>query len=186
MSFFYYFPDKSTDSFAVQIHYMKQTLLPILLLIPFILTAQKPAADDAGIHSTVNAMISSWNNHQYDDMKTYATEDCDWVNVKGMWWKGRKEVIYAHNIYHQTIFRDVVLTKKDVHIRYITKEVAIVHLLWHTGAFITPSGNKAPEEDDMATLVLVKRDGKWLLTATENVSIVEAAQKSNPVLKMPK
>jgi hypothetical protein len=43
-----------------------------------------------------------------------------------------------------------------------------------------------PEGDDLATLVFVKKSGKWLLTAAENVDVVEASQKNNPVLKMPK
>ena len=165
---------------------MKKILILSALLLPFIGFAQKTVTDSISIEQKVDEIIASWNNHDYSDMANYATEDCDWVNIKGMWWKGRKEVEYAHQVYHQTIFKTSVLKKNSTHIRFITKDVAVVHLSWRTSAFTTPSGNQVPEGDDLATLVFVKKSGKWLLTAAENVDVVEASQKNNPVLKMPK
>ncbi|MEY2902517.1 MAG: hypothetical protein RLY89_1623 [Bacteroidota bacterium] len=165
---------------------MKKILILSALLFPLIGFAQKTVTDSISIEQKVDEIIASWNNHDYSDMANYATEDCDWVNIKGMWWKGRKEVEYAHQVYHQTIFKTSVLKKNSTHIRFITKDVAIVHLSWRTSAFTTPSGNQVPEGDDLATLVFVKKSGKWLLTAAENVDVVEASQKNNPVLKMPK
>lgn len=165
---------------------MKKILMLSAFLLPLIGFAQNSAAETKAVNQKVDELIASWNNHDYSDMINYSTEDCDWVNVKGMWWKGRKEVEYAHQVYHQTIFKTVVLKKNSTTIRLITKDVAIVHLSWRTGAFTTPSGNQMPEGDDLATLVYVKKSGKWLLTAAENVNVIEASQKSNPVLKMPK
>jgi uncharacterized protein (TIGR02246 family) len=165
---------------------MKKIFILSALLFPLIGFAQKTVTDSISIEQKVDEIIASWNNHDYSDMANYATEDCDWVNIKGMWWKGRKEVEYAHQVYHQTIFKTSVLKKNSTHIRFITKDVAIVHLSWRTSAFTTPSGNQVPEGDDLATLVFVKKSGKWLLTAAENVDVVEASQKNNPVLKMPK
>lgn len=165
---------------------MKKILMLSAFLLPLIGFAQNSATDTKAIDQKVDELIASWNNHDYSDMANYATEDCDWVNIKGMWWKGRKEVEYAHQVYHQTIFKNSVLKKNGTTIRFITKDVAVVHLSWRTSAFTTQSGNQVPEGDDLATLVFVKKSGKWLLTAAENVDVVEASQKSNPVLKMPK
>ena len=165
---------------------MKKILMISAFLLPFVVTAQDRNADSKAIEQKVDELIGSWLKHDYSDMDNYATEDCDWVNIKGMWWKGRKEVAYAHQVYHQTIFKTTSLKKNAVTIRFVTEDVAIVHLSWRTGAFTTPSGNQVPEGDDLATLVYVKKAGKWWLTAAENVNVVEASQKSNPVLKMPK
>jgi len=76
-------------------------------------------------------MVASWNNHNYDNMKDYATEDTDWVNVVGMWWKGRKQSQYAHQAIHNTFVKRSVCEKRSVTIRFATKDVAIVHLFWH-------------------------------------------------------
>jgi hypothetical protein len=38
----------------------------------------------------------------------------------------------------------------------------------------------------LATLVFVRKGGKWLMTAGENVHIDKAAQQFDPVKQMPK
>lgn len=166
---------------------MKKSLLNVVIcMLPFLSIAQNRDKDSKSIEKKIDELIASWNNHDYNDMANYATEDCDWVNVKGMWWKGRKEVLYAHQEYHKTIFKNTSLKKNSTTIRFISSDVAIIHLSWHTGAFNTPSGTAVPEGDDLATLVFVKKNGTWLLTAAENVNVIEASQKHNPVLSMPK
>ncbi len=106
------------------------------VLIGIILFAQNRTKDEAAIIQQIDAMIQSWNYHNYDDLKNYTTENTDWVNNVGMWWKGRKESQYAHRVCKQCFLKDVVMEKKSVAIRFITKDVAIVHLVWHT---IVPS-----------------------------------------------
>jgi len=109
---------------------MKKVLKTIvLLLVGKMIFAQDTLKDKAAINAQIDAMIYSWNNHNYDDMKNYATENTDWVNVVGMWWKGRKESQYAHQAYHNTIFKTSVCERKSVVVRFVTKDVAIVHLI---------------------------------------------------------
>lgn len=166
---------------------MKKILLnAMIFLLPFLGIAQNREKDIQLIEQKIDALIESWNKHDYSDIANYATEDCDWVNVKGMWWKGRKEVAYAHQEYHKTIFKNTFLKKNSTNTRFINSSAAIVHLSWHTGAFTTPSGILVPEGDDLATMVFVKKNGVWLLTAAENVNVIEASKKHNPVLTMPK
>jgi uncharacterized protein (TIGR02246 family) len=157
----------------------------IFLLIGGLILAQNRTTDEAAIHKAVDAMIYSWNNHNYEDLKNYTTEDTDWVNGPGMWWKGRKQSEYAHQIYHNTMFKESVLEKKSLTIRFITKDVAIAHLLWHFSAFTAPDGKK-DASDCIATLVYVKQNGKWLMEAGQNVAIDKAVQQYDPVNQMPK
>ena len=72
---------------------MKQliTATVFLLVCGGLVFAQDRTKDESAINKQVDAMIYSWNHHNYDDLKNYTTEDTDWVNVVGMWWKGRKE-----------------------------------------------------------------------------------------------
>jgi uncharacterized protein (TIGR02246 family) len=158
----------------------------LLFLLSNALFAQAKSPDEMAVDKQVDALIASWNNHNYDDIANYATEDCDWVNVVGMWWKNRREIQYAHQIFHEVMFKNVKLTKKSVHFRAITKEVMVVHLLQKVGTYTSPSGTLYPEADNLKLLVFVKKAEKWLLTAVENVVVVERAQQSNPVKKMPK
>lgn len=146
------------------------------------------AADEKAVRQTIDAMMTSWKNHSYADIANWTTPDVDWVNSVGMWWKGRSEMQQAHQAYHDTMFRNTGSRLEEVTIRFVTADVAIVHLLSHLDAFYPPDGidhgsNKRPESDDMATLVFVKRNSKWLLTAGENIAVNKQATASNPVAK---
>jgi uncharacterized protein (TIGR02246 family) len=158
----------------------------VFLLVCRLISAQNRTKDEAAINKQIEAMIYSWNNHNYDDLKDYTTENTDWVNVVGMWWKGRKESQYAHQVYHNTMFKETVAKKRSVSIRFITKDVAIAHLLWHFSAFTGPDGKKYDANDGLATLIYLKEKGKWLMDAGENVTIVKEVQEFDPVKQMPK
>ena len=157
------------------------------LLISGFVHAQNQTKDESAINKQIDAMIYSWNHHNYDDMKNYATENVDWVNVVGMWWKGRKQSQFAHQAYHNTIFKTSVSERKSVVVRFVTKDVAIAHVEWKfSGGDTLPDGKITEPTTDLATLVFVKQKGKWLLTAGENVHIDKGAQPFDPVLHLPK
>ncbi|MES2456864.1 MAG: SgcJ/EcaC family oxidoreductase [Bacteroidota bacterium] len=156
------------------------------ILLGFSSQAQTKYADVTAIEKQVDAMVNSWNKHDYSDMKTYATEDCSWVNIVGMVWKNRKEVEYAHQFYHTNMFKHTTMTIKGVSVRILNASTALVHFKSYVSEFTTPSGQKMPGSDDMALLVFVKEKGKWLLTAGENVVVDPLAQKHDPVLHMNK
>ena len=119
-------------------------------------------------------------------MKNYATEDCSWVNIVGMVWHNRKEVEYAHQFYHDGMFKLTNMTTKGVSVRILNTSTALVHFKSYVSEFTTPSGQKMPGAENIALLVFVKKNGKWLLTAGENVVIDPQAQKHNPVLHLKK
>lgn len=170
---------------------MKKLLVTIIFLsfcgINF---AQDRTEDETAINKQVDAMIYSWNHHNYDDLKNYTTENTDWVNVVGMWWKGRMESQYAHQEYHKTMFKTAECEKTSVAIRFVTKDVAIAHLVWHfwdSNPQPFPDGRPATGANDcIATIVYVKQNGKWLMDAAENVSIDKVAQPFDPIRQMPK
>ena len=73
------------------------------------------------------------------------------------------------------------MKKQSVAIRFLKPDVAIVHLIWHIGAFNPPDGSKRGDYDDLATMIFVKSKGVWLLTASENVEVSAQAQSFDPV-----
>lgn len=148
--------------------------------------AQGNEADKQAIEKQVDAFMNSWNNHNFSDMKNYTTPDLDWVNVVGMYWKDRREVEFAHQYFHEHMFKTVPLTKNWVRIRFLTRDVAIAHVGARAGNYTTPSGFNVAEGDNIALMVFIKKDGQWLLTAAENVNVDERAKAGNPALHMPR
>ncbi|WP_373513741.1 SgcJ/EcaC family oxidoreductase [Persicitalea sp.] len=166
---------------------MKKVLTTsLLLLMGSCVFAQNRTADELAIHKQIDAMIYSWNHHNYDDLKNYTTEDTDWVNAVGMWWRGRKESQYAYQVYHDSMFKESVVKKQSAVVRFLTNDAAIVHLYWHFSEFTGPGGNKLGPDDCIATVVYVKQNGKWLMSAGQNLVLNKEANQFDPVKQMPK
>ena len=167
----------------------KAITITIFLFICGLTFAQKHNQAEAAINGQVDAMIYSWNNHNYNDLKNYTTENTDWVNVVGMWWKGRRESQFSHQFYHNTIFKTSVCKKTSVTIRFLTTDVALVHLIWHFSdphPVPLPDGKIPEPSDGLALLVFAYQNGKWLMEAGENVVIDKGAAPFDPVKQMPK
>ena len=131
---------------------------------------------EGSIKSQVSQLVSDWNSHKFENMDSYTTEDVEWVNIIGVWWKGRTEVKQGHQRNFDAIFKGVKFEQKSLKIRIVTKDAAVANLICHVGEFFPPDGidhgnNKMPEADDLLTLVYVKKNGIWLLSAGQNTII---------------
>lgn len=150
--------------------------------------AQISAADETAIRRTVQRMATNFANHRFADMATYTTPDVSWVNIVGMWWRGRPAVQQAHQQVFDTIFNGVAFKPGAVTVRGLTPDVALVNMYCYVGAFYPPDGinhgtNKEGDADDLLTLVLVKKQGKWLLTAGQNTVVRASAASNDPLVK---
>jgi len=128
-------------------------------------------SDEAAIRQTVMGLQEAWNRH---DMKAFASlfsEDADFVNVAGSWWKGRAEIERKHSAAHATIFRESTLSIEEVHVRYLTPEVAVAHVLTSLVGQKMPDGTPASTRRALLTQVLQKQNGKWMIVASQNTDI---------------
>lgn len=164
----------------------KAIILSVSILLSCAAHAQTRKADEQAIEKQVDTMVNSWNKHDHSNIKSYTTADCEWVNIVGMWWKNRNEMQFSLKEYHSKMFKNTAMQKKGVTIRFVANDVALVHFKSHVDAFTTPSGMAMPPTNELALLIYVKQNGKWMLTSGENVVVDEMAQKNNPVLHMPK
>lgn len=166
---------------------MKTCLLALALLLGASRAfAQLSPADEAAVRRTVTRITTNFQNHHFADMATYTTPDVSWVNIVGMWWRGRAQVQQAHQQIFDTIFKGVNFTPGKATVRGIAPGVALVTLYCHVGAFYPPDGidhgaNKEDEADNLLTLVLVKKPAGWLLTAAQNTVVRATAQRNNPI-----
>lgn len=170
---------------------MKTCLLSLsLLLAASRAFAQTPATDEAAIRQAVAHMTTNFQNHQFADMATYTTPDVSWVNIVGMHWRGRAQVQQAHQHIFDAMFKGVAFTPGEISVRTVAPGVAVVTMYCHVGAFYPPDSvnrgvNKEGDDDDLLTLVLVQRRGRWLLTAGQNTVVRASAQRNNPVANGP-
>ena len=62
--------------------------------------------DEQAIRKTVAGIEGAWNAHDMDAYGKLLRADVEWVNVVGMHWKGRDEVMTAHVAFHKTSFKN--------------------------------------------------------------------------------
>lgn len=133
---------------------------------PMLRAGQNP--DETEIRKVELGLEEAWNHH---DMKAWAnlfTEDADFVNVAGAWWKGRAEIEKKHLEIHAYIFRDSTLRLGEVETRFLTPEIAVVHVLWSLTGNRNPDGSDGQPRKGIFTEILQKQSGKWLIAAAQN------------------
>lgn len=125
-------------------------------------------------------MDDAWNLHDMKAFVSYMADDVEWVNVVGMWWKGKAQVYQAHEAFHQNVFKNRQV-HNSVELKLVAPDCVLVTMIARADGFTTPSGHVEPAGRSVLTEVFVKRDGKRLLMQGQNTTIVQDAQRSNPV-----
>jgi uncharacterized protein (TIGR02246 family) len=130
------------------------------------------ARDEAAIKQVAMAWQEGWNKHDAAGLAALLVEDVDFVTVVGPegWLKGRKKFQDYTAEIHKRYFKDSVWTTKETRVRFLRPDVAVAHVLWsHLGANV-PLPGRRPDvpQPGIFTWVLEKRDGKWLVVASQN------------------
>jgi uncharacterized protein (TIGR02246 family) len=154
----------------------------LLLAISYSIVSAQTESEKKEINSLIDELVTAWNTHDFTTMKNNSTSDMNWINIVGVWWKSRDIAVGAHQATFNAMFKGVKFEKKSVALRSITADVIIANLVIHVGEFYPPDGidhgnNKREATDDILTLVYVKKNDKWLLTAAQNTVIDSMANR---------
>ena len=128
--------------------------------------------DKKAIKSVIISFHNDFNDGGFKNAEKYTTEDWEHINPLGGVDKGRANVLKTVREVHQSFLKGVTMTLEDFSLRFITPDVAIVDAIDKTSDFTTPDGTKHQNERHIKTYVLVKKNGKWLLTHDHNTIIL--------------
>lgn len=138
--------------------------------------------DATQIHAALKGMDDAWNRHDMAAFVSYAADDVEWVNIVGMWWKGKGQVYSALDAFHKTMFKSrQVHEPQNTQLRLIAPDCVVANFIQTIDGFTTPSGQVQPAGRSVLTEVFVKHDQKWLLVHAQNTTIDEEALRFNPV-----
>ena len=126
--------------------------------------------DEAAIKRIALERIESFNRHEAPQAASF-TADADFVNVYGMWRKGRAEIEARQKERMETALKEAKITLIDLRVRFIKPDVAILHETHEMSGMLTPDGEKMPPHKELSIRVLVKQQGKWLITAFHNTIV---------------
>jgi uncharacterized protein (TIGR02246 family) len=138
------------------------------------------ASDEQSVRQVATAYEEAWNKHDMGAMAALFTDDVEWVNIVGMWWRGLSEVKRGHKWVHEALFKNTPIHIDSCSVRLVSPGAAISIVTWSKGSFVTPDSKLMPEGKDRMSLFLVKRGGRWLIASGHNTTIDAGAQQYNP------
>ena len=101
--------------------------------------------------------------------------DAEFVNVVGIWWRGRAQIRTAHEFTHSSIFKDSRLRILDTQVRLPVNGIALARSRWQLEGHVGPDGSALPPRNGILLSVLRHRAGGWLIIDAQNTDIVEGA-----------
>ena len=147
----------------------------ILILVLFIASVngygQKTdsrAKDEVMIRANVKQMETGWNAHDGKASAAPFTADADYIVVNGMHAKGRDEIEKGHTGIFTTIYKDSRNAATIKSVRFIRKDVAVVHVEWNLEF---TAGGETRKGRALSTMIMTKDNGKWSIAAFQNTSI---------------
>ena len=131
------------------------------------------SADVNEINRVVKAFAETWNKHDMNAFAELFSADAEFVNVVGLWWKGRAEIRGAHEATHQTIFKNSRLSINEISTRLPVPEIAIARCRWTLEGHVTPEGAPLPARHGVLVNTLRRHGTNWLIIDSQNTDIIE-------------
>jgi uncharacterized protein (TIGR02246 family) len=129
----------------------------------------------AEVTKVVHAFEECWNRHDMNAFAELFAPDAEFVNVVGLWWKGRDEIKKAHEFTHATMFKNSRLTIADVSVRFPLESLAIARSRWNLEGHVSPEGAPLPARDGILVTLLCRTPAGWLIVDAQNTDIIEGA-----------
>jgi uncharacterized protein (TIGR02246 family) len=154
--------------------------LLVLAVSPSALQAQAGGvAADRGSASDIKAITAietqweaAWNHHDIDAMVRFFAPDADVVNLAGEWFKGREAFAKSLEGLHSAKTKESVWRTERIETSFLTPGIALVHVYFSSSGERNPDGTPMPPRRGIFTRVEEKRDGRWLIVASQATKIV--------------
>jgi uncharacterized protein (TIGR02246 family) len=128
-------------------------------------SASAPAADEAAIKEIFAGFARAWEAPGMPGFEALFTQDADFVVITGKWLKGRDIIVSYHRELLKGHYAGSKQLPQEVTVRFLTPTIAVAHLA--SGARFNKDGEEVTRTA-LATATLVKREGKWLISAFHN------------------
>lgn len=152
----------------------------LLTLSPVVLHAQTGSATAARGSATDTEAIAAietqwetaWNHHDIAAMVRLFAPDADVVNLAGQWFKGRAAFAKSLEGLHSAKTKESVWHTEQIQTSFLTPGIAVVHVYFDSSGERNPDGSPMPPRRGIFTRVEAKRDGRWLIVASQATKIV--------------
>lgn len=119
----------------------------------------------APLAKLVAQWCDAWNRRDAAAFSALFTEDSDYVNVLGAWWKPRSAIAGAHARGFAGPWRGATLQGRIESVRRLGDDVALMHVRWLMTGPPVADGASGTARQSLATLVVVRDGARWLIRA---------------------
>jgi uncharacterized protein (TIGR02246 family) len=123
-------------------------------------------SEEVAVRKVISDFADAWNRHDAKAMAELHTDDVNFVNIFGQWWKGRSEVEAGLRLGHTTAFSKSRMLVNTEMVKFLAADIVLVHG--------TMELQDAPPETlgrCHSSRVLVKENGRWLISSFQNTLI---------------
>jgi uncharacterized protein (TIGR02246 family) len=138
------------------------------------------AEDQKGIDVTLNAFGTTLTAMDFDSFATLFTDDCDFVNIVGMHWSGKAQVVKAHRVVFTTRYRGVpqhVIEKSEA---TLAPGLVLVTSTILMDDYTSKEGKLMTNNLFRMTILMKKQGDRWLIRSAQNTVIDAEAAKHDP------
>lgn len=139
-------------------------------------SAQKD--DETSIKQIVQSMQDGWNRKSGKDFAAFFAEEHDYVNIYGLYLPKatREGNARAHQQLFDGVYKEIDLQLRVSKIRYLSQEIAIVHIQGHT----YPKGKPEEKRQEVViTGVMQKKGSGWEIVAFQNTPVQPRQEKQS-------
>lgn len=86
--------------------------------------------DEANGEALVREIEAAWNAHDMTRFAACFGEDADFVNVAGVWMRGRDAIEKKHAASHAARFKDSTMEMRLAAFKQIAPGVGVMHITW--------------------------------------------------------
>ena len=134
-------------------------------------TSTGDARDEFAIRQAVLAMTEAFNRRDDAALVALATPDADYVTVVGRWTRGTAAYVESRRSRFKGPLKNAVLRPLVTHVRFIRRDVAVVHVTHEISGMVDQAGTPLPPHPELSTRLYVKQGGRWLLSAFHNTGL---------------
>ncbi len=142
--------------------------ISFLLIGSSLFAADSHQPDESGVRKVIADFAEAWDRHDGKAMAALHTEDVNFINIFGEWWKTRAEVEKNLTRIHSAgggMEHSTMKTKIE-QIKFPAANVAIVH-----GVVELLNAPPPALGENHFMRVIVRQHGKWLISNFQNTRI---------------
>ncbi|GAX42293.1 hypothetical protein NIES4075_32930 [Tolypothrix sp. NIES-4075] len=119
------------------------------------------------IKAIMQSFADAWNVYDAMQLAELFTEDADFINVAGQWWKGRTELVQGHANAFSNHLKNTQMHFPDTTVKFLKPDLAICHSTWEMSGLTRPDGTSLPTKYGVLSAI-AQQDGQWQLVAVHN------------------